>query len=41
MLGTTDHGYEVLGRSELPLGTVELARCLIGRSWCGRPLMAS
>ena len=27
----TDHGYEVLERSELPLDTVELARDLIGK----------
>jgi DNA-3-methyladenine glycosylase len=28
---TTDHGYEVIARSELPLDTVELARRLIGQ----------
>jgi DNA-3-methyladenine glycosylase len=28
---STDHGYEVITRSELPLDTVELARCLIGK----------
>jgi DNA-3-methyladenine glycosylase len=27
----TDHGYEVIARSELPLDTVELARYLIGK----------
>jgi DNA-3-methyladenine glycosylase len=27
----TDHGYEVIGRSALPLDTVELARHLIGK----------
>jgi len=27
----TDHGYDVLARSELPVNTVELARCLIGK----------
>jgi len=27
----TDHGYEVITRSQLPLGTVELARHLIGK----------
>lgn len=31
MLGAANHGYEALARSELPLGTVELARCLIGK----------
>lgn len=31
MLGATDHGYEVLARSQLPLDTVELARRLIGQ----------
>jgi DNA-3-methyladenine glycosylase len=31
VLAATDHGYEVIGRSELPLDTVELARHLIGK----------
>ena len=31
MQAATDHGYEVLARSELPLDTVELARQLIGK----------
>jgi DNA-3-methyladenine glycosylase len=31
MLPATDHGYEVIARSELPLDTVELARDLIGK----------
>jgi DNA-3-methyladenine glycosylase len=31
MPADTDRGYEVLSRSELPLGTVELARNLIGK----------
>jgi DNA-3-methyladenine glycosylase len=31
MLAATDHGYEVIKRSELPLDTVELARYLIGK----------
>lgn len=31
MPGALDHGYEVLARSELPLDTVELARCLLGK----------
>ena len=31
MLAATDHGYEVITRSQLPLDTVELARYLIGK----------
>ena len=30
-LGTTEHGYEVITRTELPLDTVQLARHLIGK----------
>ena len=31
MPAPTDHGYEVITRAELPVGTVELARYLIGK----------
>lgn len=31
MLGTTDHGYQILARSELPVDTVEVAQYLIGK----------
>ena len=30
-MAATDHRYEVLARSALPLDTVELARCLVGK----------
>jgi DNA-3-methyladenine glycosylase len=31
MAGASDHGYPALARSQLPVDTVELARCLIGK----------